>query len=79
MRELIIGIIISLLLVTYGIFGKSKSIKKLSLIDSALVLIISVLVCMILKRPDVLEVSIFLVIALTVMIDTIVENIKKNN
>lgn len=79
MRELFIGIFISLLFFGYGICGVGKFAKRMSLIESIIVFITTLVVCLIFKRPDVLEITIMFFIALSVLIDVVVENIKHKN
>lgn len=77
MRELFVGILISLLFIGYGIFGFGKFAKRMSLIEAAIVFITTLVVCLVLKRPDILEITILLFIVLSVLIDMIIENIRQ--
>ncbi len=72
MRELIIGIFIALLCLVYGICGYGKFAKKMARIDSIVIFIITLVVCLIFKRPDMLKNSILLGITFVMLIDLII-------
>ena len=72
MRELMIGIFLALLCGGYGIWGYGKFAKKMARIDSIIIFIITMVVCLIFNRPDVLKYSILLGVTLVALIDSII-------
>ena len=55
MKKLILGLFISVLLLATYFTAQNKSLKRVALLDSITIFIITIIVCLIFKRPEILK------------------------
>lgn len=74
--EIIIGIIIALLFLLCGICIKVKHIKNPCLISSILTFLV-IIICIIIRRMDLLKLFIMISVVLSIIIDIIINIVQK--